>query len=138
MDSEDEIICDLAETYHILNYQELPPSLVATLVLGLHDDSRIKRKITGCKLTLEQMLMASMVDNLQFISWTKTKAAQKGHSRPESVLNKLLGSGKKNPNDELMSFESPAEYEEWRRKKREEWENGGNNSNSLYTDRTVN
>lgn len=90
---------------------------MATLVLGLSDNSRTKRKIAGQKLTLEQMLMAAIVDNLQFISWTKTKAAQKGNNKPESVFNKLMGFDKKNTKDELMSFSSPEEFELWRRRK---------------------
>lgn len=90
---------------------------MATLVLGLGDNSRVKRKITGNKLTIEQMLIALMVDNLQFISWTKTKSAQKGHNMPESVFNKLMGFDKKNTKDELNSFSSPEEYEAWRTQK---------------------
>jgi len=42
---EDALICDLAETYHIFNYRELPPSLAATLSVGLKDDSRIKKEV---------------------------------------------------------------------------------------------
>lgn len=63
------------------------------------------------------MLMAAIVDNLQFISWTKTKAAQKGNNKPKSVFNKLMGFDKKNTKDELMSFSSPEEFELWRRQK---------------------
>lgn len=72
-EGEDEIICDLAETYNIYDYKGMSPSLVATLVLGLNDNSRIKRKITGSKISLDQMLYALMVDNLQYLAWTKTK-----------------------------------------------------------------
>lgn len=117
-----EIICDLAEYYHILNYNELSPELVATLVLGLRDDSRIKMKLSGYKLNTNQMLMAVMVDNLQFLSWTKTKQAQKNQGRPESVLNKLLDLDK--PKDELMSFESVEEFEQWMNCKSKEYIDG--------------
>lgn len=107
---EDEIICDLAETYHILDYKALPISLVATLVLGLRNDSRIKLKISDSRLSLEEMLLALIADSLQYISWTKTKAAQKGKDRPKSILQKLVEKGQES-NDDLMSFESPEEYE---------------------------
>lgn len=96
---------------------------MATLVLGLREDSRIKKKIAGNNLTTEQMLMALMVDNLQFLSWTKTKSAQKNTNRPESLFNKLMGIDKKQ-NDELNCFETPEEFEEWMKKKREEFKNG--------------
>ncbi len=36
---EDALICDLAETYQIYNYKSLPARLVATLSVGLRDDS---------------------------------------------------------------------------------------------------
>lgn len=124
IDCEEEIICDLAETYHILNYRELSPSLVATLVLGLDDNSRLKRKLSGHKLTLNQMLMALMVDNLQFLAWTKTKSASKGQNRPESLYNKLMGLGKKEV-EELNSFETPEAFELWMESKREEWKKNG-------------
>lgn len=78
--------------------------------------------------------MAIMVDNLQFLSWTKTKSAQKGKDKPKSIFNKLMGFDEE-PKDELKVFETPEEYEAWRQQKREEWtQNGGNNSNSLHTD----
>lgn len=114
---EDEIICDLAETYGIYDYKGLSPNLVATLVLGLSDDSRIKRKISGNKLSIDQMLLALMVDNLQFIAWSKTKAAAKNNNRPESLFKKLTGYDEKSK-DELMSFTTPEEYEAYMQKKR--------------------
>lgn len=115
---EDEIICDLAETYKILNYRELSPSLVATLVLGLRDDSRIKKKISDTKISLDEMLLALMVDNLQFISWTKTKSAQKGHGKPESLFKKLMGLDEKKPKDDLMTFATVEEYKAYIENKR--------------------
>jgi len=117
-----EVICDLAEYYHILNYEELPPELVATLCLGLRDDSRIKMKMSGYKLNTNQMLMALMVDNLQFLSWTKTKQAQKNQGKPESIFNKLLELDK--PKEELMSFESADDFNAWLEGKNKEYING--------------
>lgn len=118
---EAELICDLAETYGILNYRELSPDLVATLSCGLRDNSRIKMKISGQKLTIDQMLSALMVDSLQFLSWTKTKQAQKGQNKPESIFSKLMGMDK--PHDELMSFSDVEEFEQWLNCKNEEINN---------------
>lgn len=39
--SEDALICDLAETYHIYDMRSLPLRTVATLSAGLREDSRI-------------------------------------------------------------------------------------------------
>lgn len=105
------MICDLAETYHILDYKGLPPSLVATLVVGLDDSSRIKRKISKTKLTLEQSLLAFIADGINILIWQKTKDGSKGKNKPESIYKKLMGLEKKK--EELMSFDSVADYEKW-------------------------
>ena len=107
---EDSLICDLAETYHILNYKELSPSLVATLSCGLSDNSRIKRKIADRRLTLEETLMAAMVDKLSQLLWTKTKDAQHGRNRPKSILDAL-----EKPKEKVYkSFSSIEEFEKKR------------------------
>ena len=113
-DSEDLLICDLAETYHILNYRELPPTLVATLVLGLPDHSRLKMKVSGQKITTEQAMLAVIIDDLNLLLWQRSKRRKK----PESLYKKRTEEKQK---DELLSFSSPEEYEEWMRKKREKW-----------------
>ena len=97
---EDELICDLAETYHVIHYRELSPMLAAVLCFGLREDSRVKMKIGGTKITLTQTLLARMTDELAFQSWAKTKDGQKGRNRPESVL-KLLTT---EPEEEVESF----------------------------------
>lgn len=107
------MICDLAETYHILNYRELSPQLVATLVLGLGDNSRVRRHFSKTKVTLEQILMAIMADNLQFIAWSKTKDAQHKKNKPKSILKKLIDLDEQK--EELESFETPEEFEEYMR-----------------------
>lgn len=109
---EDEVVCDLAETYHILDYKGLPPSLVATLVVGLDENSRIKRKISGAKLTLEQTLLAVIADGINTRIWQQTKDGQKNKNRPESIYKKLMGLDK-TKKKELNSFETIEEYEKW-------------------------
>lgn len=84
---EDALICDLAETYHIYDYKTLPVILVASLSVGLRDDSRIKMKMSGAKAPTEIILLASMVDKLNLLIWTKTKDAEKGRNRPKSLMS---------------------------------------------------
>ena len=86
---EDAMICDLAETYHILDYQGLSLKLVATLVNGLSDDSRIKRKIANRRLTLNDALTAATVDKLAQLVWSKTEDARRGRNKPQSILDML-------------------------------------------------
>ena len=70
---ESALICDFAETYHILDYRALPLKLAAVLACGLRDDSRIKMKLAGMKLNPETML-------LLFKSWPIQQLMKRGCS----------------------------------------------------------
>lgn len=83
---EDALICDLAETYHVLNYRELSPKLVAVLCSGLSPDSRIKRKIVNRNLKLDEYLLAAIVDRLSLLVWFKTEDGQKNRNKPKSIV----------------------------------------------------
>lgn len=109
---EDALICDFNEYYHILDFRELPVRLQAVLACGLRDDSRIMMKMSGQKMSIGTMLQAAALDELAFLAWTKTKDAEKGRNRPESVLTKLLGEEKES---EIQSFSSADEFERKRR-----------------------
>lgn len=86
---EDAVICDLAETYHILDYKSLPCKLVATFVSGLGVDARIKSKISGSDLPYGIMMQAAIYDDLQWLVWSKTKDAQHGRNKPKSLLERM-------------------------------------------------
>lgn len=96
---KDALLCDLAETYGIYNIESLPIQTVATLSIGLKGDSRIMLKMTGQKIDSQTILLASILDRLSFLAWTKTKDAQTGRNRPESVLNKLLNGNNESQRD---------------------------------------
>lgn len=105
--------CDLAETYHIFNYKELPATKVALFCVGLRDNSRIKMKISKTDYDFNTILLASIVDRLSLLVWSKTKGAEKGKGKPEMLVNKLL---KKNDSQPILSFDSAEEFEEERKK----------------------
>lgn len=106
------MICDLAETYHIFSYRELPPMMVATLCMGLRDDSRVKMKLSGAKITLTQVLLARIADELSFQSWAKTKDGQKNRNRPKSILRELTEEKK----DRVESFRTEDDFKQaWER-----------------------
>jgi hypothetical protein len=92
---------------------------VATLLIGLRDDSRVKMHFSKTRLTLDQALLAIAADNLAFLAWTKTKDAAKGKkfNRP-SLFENLMQEEKKKDKDDLMMFDSPEEYDEYVRQKR--------------------
>ena len=87
---EDALACDLAETYGIYDYEELPLDKVALFAVGLREDSRIKQKISGVELSLTNYLLAAAVDRLTILAYSKTKDAAKGNNRPELILSKLV------------------------------------------------
>ena len=111
---ENALICDFAETYHIYDYKSMPPVTAAILAVGLPDDSRVKRKISGQKQTTRTLLLAMIVDALNLLVWFQTKDGQKGRNRPASVLDTLT---QEKQEDKYEAFDSIAEYEAARRER---------------------
>lgn len=103
-EDEQALICDLAQTYQILDYRSLPSRMVATLSVGLGAESRIKMKFNGSKVPYELELLMAAVDRLTLLVYANTKDAQKGRNRPKLLLDQLY-----NPPEKTMSFRSGAE-----------------------------
>ena len=106
---EDELICDLAETYGIYEYRAHSPLYIGTLAAGLRDDSRIKMKVSGERLSISQLLAAMTVDKLANLVWMQSKDGVKGRNRPVSVVEQLRGSASKP--SEIHGFDSPEEFQ---------------------------
>lgn len=117
---EVELKCDMAESYqiYVIDWYDppFPISYLADLAVGLNDNSRIKRKISGQKLTIEQTLQAVMVDKLQILIWQQTKDGHKGKNLPDSLYRKLAGLDEKKK-DELQVFATAEEFEQWHESK---------------------
>ena len=107
---EDAMICDLAETYGILDYRSLPLNTVATLAAGLRDNSRIKMKVSNETVDHETMLLAAILDGINTVAWLLSEDGRRGTNRPISVVNELRGDLEK----EIAIFASAEEYE-WAR-----------------------
>ena len=104
---EDAVICDLAETYHVLKYRELSPKLVAVLCSGLSEDSRIKKKIAGRYLSLDELFLAALVDKVSLMLWQRTKDAERGINRPKSMVELF----ERPPEPKYKGFDSIEDYE---------------------------
>lgn len=85
-----EIVCDLAEVYHIYDYRKFKPSYIYTLVEGLKSDSRLKMALKNQKVDDLTLLNAKAVDLLSWLVWSKTPDAQTGRNRPKSLVDILL------------------------------------------------
>ena len=108
------MIGDMAQYYHILNYQEHSPVLISTLVTVLPPDSRIVRHFMHNRLSLDQTMLAVVIDCLQILVWQNTKNGHKGLKRPASFLKALTEDSKR---EEVEEFDSPDDYLAWREKK---------------------
>ena len=106
---EEALICDLAETYHIYDYRQLPPQKVAVFALGLRDDSRIKMKISGQVAPIERLLLAGISDRLSTLVWFQTEDGQKGKNRP-TMLADLLTNNNAKSEKEVITFDSGEDF----------------------------
>ena len=112
---EDALICDLAETYGIFDYRQLPVDQVAVFAFGLRDDSRIKLAMTNSKVPFEPFLLAGVLDRLSALVWFKTTDGQKGINKPLMVAEELTGKTKAKESKEMI-FDSGEDFEEYRQK----------------------
>lgn len=106
MSEEDAFICDIAEYYHIYDYETFSVNYIATLLTGLREDSRTILRLTGRKIPLSLMVNALSYDTLNLLFWAKTKDGHEGVNRPKRLVDALLGEEKK---DEVVSFDSGEE-----------------------------
>ena len=111
---KDALICDLAENYGIFDYKALPVTMLATLAVGLREESRIKMRLSGRAAPRRDVLLAAAVDRLSLLVWQISGAG--AESKPASVMNAILKIKKETPS-EAISFESPADFDaEWKRR----------------------
>lgn len=110
----DALVCDLAETYGIFDFRALPVSLLATLAVGLRDDSRIKMRLSGAKATRSELLLAGAVDRLSMLLWAQSEDGRNGVNRPQSVFVAIQGEAK--PESPVQAFDTADAFEaEWAR-----------------------
>ena len=102
------MICDLAETYHIFNYRELPAKTLAVLVSGLRANSRLKMKLTGAKIPDYISLLAVIYDRITQLVWMNSEDGHKNRNRPASLYEQLTRDPEESEN---LSFDTPEEFE---------------------------
>lgn len=92
----------------MFDYRSLPVPLVATLAVGLRDDSRVKVAASDTRVSGERLLLAAIVDYLAILVWSKTKDGQKNKNKPKSLYEALVGKVKE---DDIVSYNSPEDFE---------------------------
>ena len=109
---EESLMCDLAETYQIYDYKQLPLPTVAVFSCGLSENSRIKMKLSSQQASLDTILLAGIKDALSLILWSKTKDGVKGINEPKSILEIITGQKTKEKSD--IVFNSGEDFEKYR------------------------
>lgn len=118
----DELTCDMAETYGVFDIKRLPVTLAATLAVGLREDSRVKRALTGTKYSDERILLARISDLLLWLKWSRTEDGVNGRNYPGTpMLDHYFGRAEE-PHAEKQSnhivYDSPEDFMEKRYGKR--------------------
>lgn len=110
---EDALLCDFAEVYHLFNYRALPPKYAAALFVGLGEESRIKRKLSGCPVDTKTALLAIIADRLGLLVWQNSEDGHRGANKPSSIFDAIMR-GSEEP--ELYGFETGDEFDAAREK----------------------
>jgi len=113
---EHALMCDLAETYQIYDYRQLPVSKVAVFAVGLSHNSRIKLKMSGLNMSVETIILARIADDLSTLVWFNSEDGQKGRNRPKRLLDLLLSNETEQKDDDILAFDSGEEFEAYRNK----------------------
>lgn len=109
-EDQDALTCDLAETYGIYDMWSLPLHTVATLAAGLRDDSRIKLKMSGAKISTETLLLAGMFDRLSILIWQLNGLGGETSKKPDSILAQLMGM-ESGEHDKVEVFETGEDFD---------------------------
>lgn len=93
----------MAEYYHIWHYEKFSPGYLATLLSGLREESRVQMARSGQKAKLENILLATMADELNVLI----------HGKVEQSLLEILVYGKKEEEKMCKGFSSKESFAEW-------------------------
>lgn len=114
-EGEDELICDLAETYRIYDYKQLPIKMVAIFAWGLPQDARIMRKLSNDNYSTEEKMLIKIFDCVNWLVWSRTEDGANNRNKPEQLFDKLYKIDRENK--QVESFETGDEFQtEWRRR----------------------
>ena len=107
----DELTCDMAETYGIFDIKRVPARLLATLAVGLRDDSRVKRAKSSTKYDNKTILLARIADLLLWLKWSRTEDGVNGTNYPGTpMIDYFLGREAPKLEKDFMVFDSPEDF----------------------------
>lgn len=106
-EGEAELICDLAETYRIYDYRQLPIQTVAIFACGLKEDARIWHKMGEIR-NIDRELLVLIYDRLNWLVWAQTEDGHNNINRPESLYLKIYG--KEEPKNDTVKFQDAEDF----------------------------
>ena len=108
-DHEDDLICDLAQTYGVHDWRTIPPANAAAMALGLPDDSRVKLKLSGQDFGFDRRLAMMIYDRLNWLKWSRSEACAKGVPPPLPLEVEIRQNMEQAEEQRLMGFDDPDE-----------------------------
>lgn len=114
------MICDLAETYRIYDWRQVPVKLLGIYAAGLRWDSRVVMEMTGEDFSLDTLMTASIADSLRGITYGLF-AKRKGDA-PASFVEALT---KKQKQKEEVTFRTGEDFMQARARLIQEIEKNG-------------
>lgn len=106
------VLCDFAEVYHIYTFKGLSARYIATLAIGLRENSRIKLKMLGVKNCLPDIIInALLIDLVRDIRYIFAKYLSLETERGESIVDLIYG---KEQSAKKTGYSSVQEFEEAR------------------------
>lgn len=105
---KDALVCDFAETYHVLDMWALPVPLLAVLASGLREDSRIMMKMGGITYIPAYISAAKAADELAMLMYSFTEDAAKGRNRPELLSDFIIE--KQEPKQTNQGYDSGEDF----------------------------
>lgn len=105
----EELTCDMAEVYGVFDIKRVPARLLATLAVGLRNDSRVKLAMAGAKCDDKTYLLAVIADNLRVMSWRMTEDGAEGMNPPKLFTDYYQG--KEEQEREYLVFDSPEAFD---------------------------
>lgn len=112
--AKNELVCDLAQVYGIFDYKNMPARLIATLAIGLEENSRVMKKLAGQTYNLQEMLLATIADRLSLLIYMQR--GDKRAPKPELLTEILAGNKHSKKKTEVTAYLSPDEFEAAKRK----------------------
>lgn len=103
----------MVQFYGLLDYKNLPIHTQAVLALGLPEDSRTMRKLSGKKVDTDTLLLAGILDQLRMQAWARSKAGKNHQGKPKSIMQALLNVNEKKESD-VVTFRSGEDFERYR------------------------